>query len=364
MNDTQSGSPEQNQQTDFEKLAMLVSEHFQVEEALLEHNIPTFYLKQPQETKQTFLRLLKKLEEVNLIAFLRRIDGRLVLKIFPKPISKPSDVRINWLLFLATIGTTFATGYILSRNLATIGGAIDPVIGGAMFTIAIMAILGLHEMGHKLTANKNRIEATPPYFIPGPPPTFGGIGTFGAVIVQKSLPPNKDALFDIGLSGPVVSFILAVVVTAIGSTMAIPAQPTEGATTLPAPLITIFIWMLLSNFRLTPSPSQEKVLYMHPVEFAGWVGLLITVLNLLPAAMLDGGHIARSLVGDKARVILAAASILLLILGGFWLMALFVLFLSSQRHPGPLDDVSSLSRGRKILAVVLVAIFVLAFPIF
>ena len=364
MNETPSGLLEQTQQTDFEKLTMLVSEHFQVEEALLEHNIPTFYLKQPQETKQAFLKLLKKLEELNLVAFLRRISGRLVLKIFPKPISKPSNVRVNWLLLLATIGTTFATGYILSINLVTIGGAIDPFLGGIMFTIAIMAILGLHEMGHKVTANKNRIEATPPYFIPGPPPTFGGIGTFGAVIVQKSLPPNKDALFDIGLSGPIVSFILAVVVTAIGSAMAIPAQPVEGVATLPTPLITVFIWMSLSYFRLTPSPSQGQILYMHPVEFAGWVGLLITVLNLLPASMLDGGHIARSLVGDKARMILTAASILLLVLGGFWLMALFVLFLSSQRHPGPLDDVSVLSRGRKILAVALMAIFVLAFPIF
>lgn len=364
MNETPSGLKEQTHQTYFEELTMLVSGYFKIEEALLEHNIPTFYLKQQNETKQEFLRLLKKLEELNLIAFLRRIDGRLVLKIFPKPVSKPSNVWVNWLLFLATIGTTFVTGYILSINLVAIGGAIDPVLGSTMFTIAIMAILGLHEMGHKLTANKNRIEATPPYFIPGPPPTFGGIGTFGAVIVQKSLPPNKDALFDIGLSGPIVSFILAVVVTAIGSTMAINAQPSEGAATLPTPLIAIFIWMLLSHFRLTPLPSQGQVLYMHPVEFAGWVGLLITVLNLLPAAMLDGGHIARSLVGDKARIILTAASILLLALDGFWLMALFVLFLSSQRHPGPLDDASSLSRGRKILAVALIAIFVLAFPIF
>ncbi|MEM2112229.1 MAG: site-2 protease family protein, partial [Candidatus Bathyarchaeia archaeon] len=159
-------------------------------------------------------------------------------------------------------------------------------------------------------------------------------------------------------------FILAVVVTAVGSIMAVPAQPVEEATTLPTPLITVFIWMLLNHFRLTPSPPQGQILYMHPVEFAGWVGLLITTLNLLPAAMLDGGHIARSLVGDKARIILTAASILLLYLGGFWLMALFVLFLSLQRHPGPLDDVSGLSRGRKILAVVLVSIFVLAFPIF
>jgi membrane-associated protease RseP (regulator of RpoE activity) len=361
MSATFGSSPTQN---NFEKLRIIVSEHFQVEEALIEYNIPTFYLRQPQETKQAFLRLLGKLDEMNSVAFLRRIDGRVVLKIFPKPVSKPSNVLVNWLLFLATIGTTFVTGYMLSRDIAFIGGAIDPVLGGATFTIAIMAVLGLHEMGHKLTANKNAIEATPPYFIPGPPPIFGGFGTFGAVIVQRSLPPNKDILFDIGFSGPVVSFVMAAAVTAIGSTMAVPAQPVEEATTPPVPLITIFIWSLFIHFRLIPPPSQGQTLYMHPVEFAGWVGFLVTVLNLLPVAMLDGGHIARALVGDKARAILAAASILLLVIQGFWLMALFVLFSSSQRHPGPLDDVSGLSKGRKILAVALVVIFVLAFPIF
>ncbi|MEM3703307.1 MAG: site-2 protease family protein, partial [Candidatus Bathyarchaeia archaeon] len=356
MSATFDSAPTQN---NFEKLRTAVSEHFQVEESLIEYNIPTFYLRQPQETKQAFLRLLRKLDEMNSVAFLRRVDGRVVLKIFPKPVSKPSNVLVNWLLFLATIGTTFVTGYMLSRDLAIIGGAIDPVLGGATFTIAIMAILGLHEMGHKLTANKNAIEATPPYFIPGPPPIFGGFGTFGAVIVQRSLPPNKDVLFDIGFSGPIVSFVMATAATAIGLTMPIPAQQVEDAVELPVPLITLSFWILFTHFRLIPSPPQGQTLYMHPVEFAGWVGLLVTVLNLLPVAMLDGGHIARALVGDKARAILAAASILLLVIKGFWLMALFVLFSSSQRHPGPLDDVSGLSRRRKILAVALVVIFVL-----
>ncbi|MBC7129603.1 site-2 protease family protein, partial [Candidatus Bathyarchaeota archaeon] len=315
--------------------------------------------------KEPFLKLLRKLDVMNLTAFLRRKNGRIFIKVVQKPPTKSSNTLINWILFLATIGTTFATGYILSANLASIGGAIDPIIGGILFTISIMAIFGLHEMGHKLTANKNRIDATPPYFIPGPPPIGGifGIGTFGAVIMQKTLPPNKDALFDVGLSGPIVSFIMATIVSAIGSTIAVPAQPVEGAASLPAPVMMFLIWNLLGFFGLTPTASQGQVLYMHPVEFAGWVGLLITALNLLPAAMLDGGHIARSVVGDKKRSFLTLLSILLLVLSDFWLMALFVLFLSMQKHPGPLDDVSSLSRGRKILAACLIVIFILSFPI-
>jgi membrane-associated protease RseP (regulator of RpoE activity) len=103
---------------------------------------------------------------------------------------------------------------------------------------------------------------------------------------------------------------------------------------------------------------------LHPVAFAGWVGMVVTMLNLLPAAMLDGGHVARSLVGEKTRSILTFLSILLLILVGFWPMAFFVLFISMYKHPGPLDDVSSLSASRKLLTIVLIVIFVLcSFPI-
>jgi membrane-associated protease RseP (regulator of RpoE activity) len=356
----------QTNQTYFEKLTATVSEEFQIEEALIEHNIPTYYLKQPQETKQAFIRLLKKLEAMNLVAILRRVDRRIVLKLVPKPPAKPSKVLVNWLLFFATIGTTFLTGYILSKSLKDIGGAIDPLVGGAAFTIAIMAVFGTHEMGHKLTANKEGIEATPPYFIPGPPPNLGGFGTFGAVIMQKSLPPNKDSLFDVGASGPLVGFIVATIVAAVGITMAIPIYPTpppEKFTILPTPLIMILISRLMLNFGIISLPSSGG-LFMHPVEFAGWVGMLVTVLNLFPAAMLDGGHVARSLAGEKTRIALTMLSIFLMILSGFWLMAMFVLFMAMQRHPGPLDDVSSLSKSRKLLAVILIAIFVLSFPLF
>jgi membrane-associated protease RseP (regulator of RpoE activity) len=346
-------------QTEFEQITTMVSGEFQLEEALLEHNIPTYYLKQPQETKQAFLRLLKKLEAMNFIAILRRNDGRIFLKIIPKPPTKPSNVLINWLLFFATIGTTFVTGYLLSVGLT------DPIIGGATYAIAIMAVSGMHEMGHKLTADKKGIEATPPYFIPGPPAMVGGFGTFGAVIFQKSLPANKDALFDIGSSGPIVGFIVATVVTVIGMTMAISAvPPPEGGTLLPMPLLSILIYELLFNLHMLPSALPGQSLFMHPVEFAGWVGMVITMLNLLPAAMLDGGHVARSVAGEKTRTVLMVLSIVLLILSGFLLMAVFVVFIGLQKHPGPLDDVSILSTSRKLLTVLLVVIFVLVFPFF
>lgn len=343
------------QPVDFEKLTSIVSAEFQLEECLIEKMVPTYYLKQPQETKQSFLKLLKNLKAMNLIALLRRKNGKMVLKIVPKPPTKPSNIMVNWILFFATIGTTFLTGYMLSGDLT------NPFVGGATFTIAIMAILGTHEMGHKLTADKKGIEATPPYFIPGPPafPGFLGIGTFGAVIMQKSLPPNKDTLFDVGASGPIVGFILAAIVSVVGILFSpIYPIPPEPLGFLPAPLI----FELLAVFVAKLPP--DYYISLHPVAFAGWVGMVVTMLNLLPAAMLDGGHVARSLVGEKTRNVLTLLSILLLILVGFWPMAFFILFISMYKHPGPLDDVSSLSATRKLLTIVLIVIFVLcSFPI-
>lgn len=345
-------------QIDFERLTTLVSSEFQVEEALVEHDVPTYYLKYPQETKKTFLRLLKKLDAINLIAVLRKVDGRIVLKIVDKPPTRRNNVLVNWLLFFATIGTTFLTGYMLSENL------LDPLVGGATFTIAIMAVLGLHEMGHKLTANKSGIDATPPYFIPGPPPIGGflGFGTFGAVIMQKSLPPNKDSLFDVGASGPILGFLIAVIATIIGlpfSTYTWVHANTQG---LPVPLLFDLVGPFLHPIgAVPPSPGHGYVLAIipHPVAFAGWVGMVVTMLNLLPAAMLDGGHVARSLFGEKTRLVLTAFSIFYLVIVSFP-MAIFVLFMSMYKHPGPLDDVSSLSTKRKLLLIVLLIIFVLS----
>jgi len=335
-------------QTDFEQITTLVSAEFQIEETLLDHNIPTYYLKQPQETKQAFLGLLKKLEQMNFIATLRRQDGKIILKIIPKPPTKPSNILINWLLFFATIGTTFITGYMLSGDLT------DPIIGGATFTIAIITVLGMHEMGHKLTANRRGIEATPPYFIPGPPPlgNYLLIGTFGAVIMQKSLPPNRDALFDVGANGPILGFILALIASIIGLMFSPLHKATGTESFLPSPLI----FDLFAIFIL--KIPEGSYISLHPVAVAGWVGMIVTMLNLLPAAMLDGGHVSRSLFGEKTRTVLTVLSIISLIFVSPP-MAIFVLFISMYKHPGPLDDISSLSTSRKLLAIVLVLIFVL-----
>jgi membrane-associated protease RseP (regulator of RpoE activity) len=344
------------QQAEFEKISQLVTEQFQVQEALLNQGTPTYYLIWPQETKQAFLRLLAKLGELKLIAFLKKIDGKIVLTVIAKPPVKPSNPKINIAFLLATIITTFIAGYYLLPPEA----GINPFVAGAIFSASILIVLGIHEMGHKITAKKKKMDATSPYFIPGLPP----LGTFGAVIMQKSLPPNRDALFDVGASGPAAGFIVALIFSAVGLTLSIPAQLDAGSGSI-IPIGWILLVNGLSGLNLMPIPvAPNNGWFMHPIALAGWAGMIVTMLNLLPAAMLDGGHVS-IINNDKFRYILTFVSVAILLLSGtgFFFMAILVLFMSLFKHPGPLDDVSGLSRNRKLATALLVVCFVLSFPI-
>ena len=347
------------QQSDFEKITQLVITEFQVEESLMDQGVPTYYLKWPQETKQAFLRLLNKLGGMSVIAFLRKADGRTVLRVVGKPPVKPSNPITYWILFFATVATTFVTGYISFE-----GSGLSPFLSGAIFSAAILTVLGLHEMGHKITANRKKVEATSPYFIPGPPP----LGTLGAVIMQKSLPPNRDSLFDIGANGPLAGFVVAFVFSVVGLMLLTPITMAPDSGTIPfMPASWIYVLLpALNNLNLIPPLTGTNSGYaLHPIAWAGWAGMVVTMLNLLPAAMLDGGHVARSLVPDKLRYILTIASVAILVLAGseFLFMAFIVVFMSMFKHPGPLDDVSRLSSSRKLVTIALIAVFLLSFPV-
>ena len=339
----------------FTEIHDIVAQEFSIEESFIEYDNPTFYVRLQPDSKQAFLRLIQRLDRIGYVPILRRKGTDVVLRVVRKPPTTPSSWIINAILFFATIGTTLATGYMLSSEWVERGLMSDPMIGAAMFTLAIMTIFGTHEMAHKFAARKHRIEASYPYFIPGPPLPFG-IGTFGAVIRQKSLAPNKDALFDLGVSGPIIGFITTILVTIIGVQLSVSIPISEvppGTPLLPVPLA----FRLIATF--FPPMGSGEVTWLHPVAFAGWVGMLVTMLNLMPTGTLDGGHAVRGLLGERARSILSIVSIAVLFILGHYLMAILALFLSLQRHPGPLDDVSGLTLSRKIVALSLVAIFIL-----
>jgi membrane-associated protease RseP (regulator of RpoE activity) len=342
----------------FDRAQPSVASEFDVEEALVKHGVPTFYVKLKPDSKQAFVRLVGKLSAVGLTPTLREVDGRNVVRVTPRPEVKPSRLIVNVILLLATIATVFVTGFFLSQGFEEAG--LDPWMGAASFTLALLGILGVHEMGHKFAANRHGMEASLPYFIPGPP--FLGIGTFGAVIIQKETAPNRDALFDIGASGPVWGFVVTVAVSAIGLSMSHVeevAEPLTGG----LPISPLFLFLMNALVKV-PGPGNY-VVYLHPVAFAGWLGMFVTLLNLLPTGMLDGGHTLRSIINnDVARAVFTAVSVLLLLIVQQYLMLALVLFLSMYRHPGPLDDVSPLSGKRKLMAIVLVAIFALCLFVF
>ena len=332
----------------FEQIRVMVESEYDVEDGFVEHGIPTFYVRMREDSKEAFLRLTQRMESLRLIPVLRRIEEKVVLRAMPKPSTKPSRNIVNIGLLFATLGTVFLSGYLQSLE----------VVDALMFTGAIIAILGSHEMGHKLLADRHAVEATYPYFIPGPPP----IGTFGAVIQQKSLPPNKDALFDLGATGPIFGFIVAVVVAIIGLPLSHYEIVESTTGTLPAPILFQLVVNILPP-RGIVSPGGDKILVimLHPLAFAGWVGMFVTLVNLVPAGMLDGGHVTRSFLGERGRTVLAYLTIAMLFVMGppFYLMAMLALFFSMYRHPGPLDDVSKITTSRKVMVLALVLIFIL-----
>lgn len=332
---------------DFEKLKGLVGLEFDLEEGFMEFGVPTFYVRLREDSKEAFLRLLKGLDPIGFAPLLRMKNGRAVLRVVRKPSGGPSRRLISVGLFFATIGTMLFSGYLQSQRLE------NPILGAFMFAGAIMGILFIHEMGHTVSARKYGVEASYPYFIPGPPP----VGTFGALIQQRSLAPNRDALFDLGASGPIAGFIVSVIVSIIGLSLShVESTLPPDAGLLPGvPLLFEFLL-----WRLVP-PSAGSYIMLHPVAFAGWVGMLVTLLNLIPAGSLDGGHAIRGLLGERTSRILpflVIALVLFLNPSLYWIMAMVAFFMTTRRHPGPLDDISEVSTSRKVAALVLVLIFV------
>jgi membrane-associated protease RseP (regulator of RpoE activity) len=143
-------------------------------------------------------------------------------------------------------------------------------------------------------------------------------------------------------------------VTAIGIPWSTLEPLDPSAPLLPVPLMFQII------ARLFPPSGTGEAILLHPVAYAGWVGMVVTMLNLVPSGMFDGGHVARSVVGERAHTIVSYLGAALLFVYGWWPMAVLAFFFASTKHPGPLDDVSKLTSSRKAGAVLLVAVFVLS----
>ncbi len=261
-------------------------------------------------------------------------------------------------MFVVTLCTTTVAG-TLYANQEFVSWA-SFFLNGLIFSVPLMSILLVHEMGHFLAGRRRHLDVTPPYFIPAIPP----VGTFGAFIKIRSLIPDRQALIEVGAAGPISGAILAI------------------------PLL--FVGICLSDFRMGPQPdgsglsfgtsiilelacliwfgkfSFESVIILHPIAIAAWFGLFVTAMNLLPMGQLDGGHVVYALFGPKvARYVSYGVFAVLLPLGYFtwpgWIMFSALTLIIGLKHPPPIDSYTPPSAQGRALAWTAIALFILTF---
>lgn len=318
-----------------------VSKYFNIKSTHIEEK--AFYFIVWDYDRDKFVQLVDDLDKLGYLPFIDEFQGDYKINIVNKPKDKESKIYLNVILFLVTVFSTFFVGFLWGGN----------IVDGIAFSIAIMAIIGTHETSHYFAAKKHGVKTTLPYFIPAP----NIIGTFGAVINIKSAIPTKDALFDLGVSGPIAGIIVTIPVLIIGFYLSHIAPIKSGSMIFEPPIL-----MQIIMYFTTPQIPTGYELYVHPVAFAGWVGIVITMLNLMPIAVLDGGHISRSIFNSKIHQYISIIGVIVMFALGWYAMAIlvaaFILFMA-RSHPGALDNVSKLSRNRKLIAILVLFIFIL-----
>jgi Zn-dependent protease len=286
----------------------------------------------------------------------------------PMASEESAEKEPNWLLYgillVLTLATTTWAG-ALHQGVNTLQ---DPAKFGVglPYSIGLLLILGAHELGHYFAARHHRIQVTPPYFIPAP----FALGTFGAFISIRGLVQDRRALFDVAVAGPLAGLLFAIPALLFGlqySKVIIGDAPV-GLSHSGVEIWSSFLMAFLSKLALGPAAAEGHRLILHPLAFAGWLGLLVTALNLLPIGQLDGGHIAHALFGSRrARTISTAALVLLFLLAFFvWpglMMWAFIVFFIAGTPAA--NDVTPLDTSRQALgyfAFVLPALILVPVP--
>jgi len=315
-------------------------------------------------------------------------DGRQVVYLAQKaPEPKKDNINTNIILFVLTVFSVMLAGvqiegpvpddalgqmFLIAKNIFT----------GWPFALSLMGILLSHELGHYFMSRYHKTPATLPYFIPFP---FSPLGTMGAAIIMRGIPKNKRVLFDIGVAGPLAGLIVAIPVLFFGlhlsTTGTIDPNPNgflEGNSLiylfakfvmfgklLPAPVApqSILYWVQYF-FTGRPVPFGGLDVFINPVAFAGWAGILVTALNLIPAGTLDGGHVIYGLFGDKSKklfpFIIGILAALGLFWNGWWIWAA-LLFWLGRVNAEPLDQITTLDSARQGLGLLMILIFFLVF---
>lgn len=319
-----------------------------------------------------------------LVVFQEGVSGKPFFALVPNPqasrdgqISSQNKITRPVLalgLLLATLVTTTIVGVRIANNSisSTQEIASNPalLLSGLPYALSIMAILGTHELGHYLAARFYKIKATLPYFIPVP--FF--LGTFGAFIQMRSPVPNRRALFDVSLAGPLSGFVvtLPLLIWGLAHSRVVPLPPQSAMLNPDAfnPSYSVLV-AVLSKLSLGSALTANQGIDLHPVAIAGFLGLVVTALNLMPVGQLDGGHIVHAMFGQRAGAAIGQIARLLLlgfslVQPGFLLWVIFLFFMSVHDQPA-LDDITELDNGRDfwgLLALGLLVLIILPAPSF
>ena len=376
-----------------EILTNLVARVFRIEDVTSEDPRKGFFLRYRGElisddSASLYDLLADSLAPYEIIPLFRVEEKRQVIYLAPKPPEpKKDNISVNIILFVLTVFSVMLAGAqpegpIPSDFVGQMLALGKSIFTGWPFALSLLGILLTHELGHYFMSRYHKTPATLPYFIPLP---ISLLGTMGAAIIMRGTPKNKRILFDIGVAGPIAGLIVAIPVLFYGLSLStlgtIDPNPNgfiEGNSLiymlakyitfgqlLPSPVAPqgILYW-LQYFFTGRPVPFGGLDVFIHPVAFAGWAGLLVTGLNLIPAGTLDGGHVIYGLFGDKARKGFPFIIGVLVVLGVFWSGWWFwaaLLFWLGRVNAEPLDQITTLDPTRRLLGFVMIIVFLLVF---
>jgi len=382
-----------------EKLTSIVARYMQIEDVTTGGSQDSYRVRYRGrlygDSAEAYDQLAAQLRPLNLTPLFRKEDERHAVTLLDGVLNpRPSNPVVNLVLFLLTVlsmvfaGTVFSyAGPVPGSQAEFLQGLLNSLGGGIAFAASLLAILLAHEFGHYLAGRYHKTHVTLPYFLPFP---FSPFGTMGAFIQLKEPPKNKRVLLDIGIAGPLAGLVVAIPVLLLGLSLSevapITMSPGEGfilegnsilyllskyavfGQLLPAPssydgLSPLLYWTRYF-FTGQPLPLGGVDVMVHPVAWAGWAGLLVTALNLIPAGQLDGGHVLFVLFGRRARALLPFILAGLIALGfvwnGWWLWAALIFFLG-RVYAEPLDQITTLDPRRRAVAVLGLIVFVLVF---
>jgi len=350
-----------------------------------------------KDSMQAYDQLAEALKHYKLTPVMKNEDdGQLIALLDVVFEQDKSNPWVNVGLFIVTIFSVLFAGTMYSYDGPMPNDPVQQIFTllknldyGISFAASLLGILLAHEFGHYLMARRHNTPVTLPYFIPFP---LNILGTMGAFIQLKAPPKNKRVLHDIGVTGPLAGLVVAIPILLIGLSLShvetVAPQVPEGMVltfegnslfylaakylffgeALPAPQsygdMSPFLYWVRYFFTGQPAPLGARDVIMHPLVWAGWAGLLVTSLNLIPAGQLDGGHALYVLIGEKAKRIVPFILGALVLMGfawqGWWLWA-GLIFLLGRRHAEPLDQVTELDPRRKMIATITLVIFFLIF---